>query len=457
MSIKVKKICVYKDGAWHPITKVYKDGWKKFRGLFYDGNWYEIEEDDFPGTYFEEYGALYNWWALDGLANDGWRVPSNDDWITLEDYIDTNYNTGEDEFGIGNHLKSCRQVDSPLGGDCDTSIHPRWNSATEYGRDSVKFSGMPGGKREPTEHDFRWLGDVAYWWSATVVVLYEVEYGYFRSTSIWISGMEWDVDSKQNGFAVRLLRNATTNEQDIEHEDYIAEETIIPNEYTGHDEKTYDAVRIGTQVWITENLKETKKHEITSDWYLPSIMELQAVYDNLHNVPEPIGDFSSLGYGSSTENGANGWEGINFNDGSTLGIGKIYKRLIRPVRHVISSNSYDIKDEIGGGYVFYIEDLGGGEYKYYIVSKVDNEEYLEFEVSHGEYGTDLGTGENIGDGEGNTNLIIDDVDFDGQYPAAEYCDNLDVKGEDLVDIPIVTDNQEWSELDSAAMCAYPKP
>ena len=44
MSIKVNKICVYKNGAWHPITKVYKDGWKKFRGLFYDGNWYKLEK-----------------------------------------------------------------------------------------------------------------------------------------------------------------------------------------------------------------------------------------------------------------------------------------------------------------------------------------------------------------------------------------------------------------------------
>ena len=29
-------------------------------------------------------------------------------------------------------------------------------------------------------------------------------------------------------------------------------------------------------------------------------------------------------------------------------------------------------------------------------------------------------------------------------------------GEDLVDIPIVTDNTQWSNLTSAAMCAYPK-
>lgn len=411
----------------------------------------------FPSTYFNEYGGLYNWWAMDGLANNGWRVPSDADWTTLTDYVDANYNVDPDDFGVGCHLKSERTEPAPEGEEdvgIATNEHPRWDyHADDYGRDTLDFAALPGGYRN-TNGTFFNIGSSGYWWSASES---NAGYAWGRGMSYSGSNVIRGNDSKELGFSVRVLRDATQNEQDSEHEDFIAEGAVQTDEYEGHDGKKYDAVRIGTQVWITENLKETKKHEITSDWYLPSIMELQAVYDNLHNVPEPIGDFSSLDYGSSTEDGAAGWKGINFNDGSTLGIGKIYERLIRPVRHVISSNSYDIKDEIGGGYVFYIEDLGGGEYKYYIVSKVDNEEYLEFEDDHVEWGTDLGTGENIGDGEGNTNLIIDDVDFDGQYPAAEYCDNLDVKGEDLVDIPIVTDDTEWSELDSAAMCAYPKP
>lgn len=28
--------------------------------------------------------------------------------------------------GAGNALKPCRQVNSPIGGECDTSEHPRW-------------------------------------------------------------------------------------------------------------------------------------------------------------------------------------------------------------------------------------------------------------------------------------------------------------------------------------------
>lgn len=33
----------------------------------------------------------------------------------------------------GKQMQSCRGVNSPLGGDCNTTIHPRWDYE-EYGR-----------------------------------------------------------------------------------------------------------------------------------------------------------------------------------------------------------------------------------------------------------------------------------------------------------------------------------
>ena len=65
------------------------------------------------------YGALYNWYAMDGLVdNNGYRVPSDSDWTQLTDYlIGTNWCNGVviTEDNVGQYLKSCRQINHPLG------------------------------------------------------------------------------------------------------------------------------------------------------------------------------------------------------------------------------------------------------------------------------------------------------------------------------------------------------
>lgn len=70
------------------------------------------------------YGNLYNWYAVNDerrLCPEGWRVPSFDDWNQLRNFISGGWQQG------GHQLKSCRQKNSPLGGDCDTNEHPRWD------------------------------------------------------------------------------------------------------------------------------------------------------------------------------------------------------------------------------------------------------------------------------------------------------------------------------------------
>jgi len=65
----------------------------------------------------------------DGICPTGWHVPSDAEWIELVNYVvSQGYpNSWNDPNGAGNALKSCRQVDSPLVGECDTSDHPLWD------------------------------------------------------------------------------------------------------------------------------------------------------------------------------------------------------------------------------------------------------------------------------------------------------------------------------------------
>ncbi len=115
------------------------------------------------------YGAHYNWYAVDddrGLCPEGWHVPSDDDWTALTDYLIDNYED-YDNFSVANALKSCRQVNSPLGGDCDTDEHPRWESHnSHYGTDDFDFSALPGGFRSDAGV-FNHVGNLGSWFSST--------------------------------------------------------------------------------------------------------------------------------------------------------------------------------------------------------------------------------------------------------------------------------------------------
>ncbi len=117
-----------------------------------------------------DYGRLYKWSATPTACPNGWHLPSDNEWSQLVDYavLQGNPNTNT-ENGAGNALKSCRQVNSPLGGDCRTYIPPRWNEHdTHYGFDKFGFSATPGGcYAYYTYYYFTSLGNAGYWWSSS--------------------------------------------------------------------------------------------------------------------------------------------------------------------------------------------------------------------------------------------------------------------------------------------------
>ena len=161
------------------------------------------------------YGALYNFYAISGyyrLCPTGWRVPDDEDWTELTDYIINEYAEINPD-NAGNTLKSCRQVDSPLGGDCATSEHPRWDSDNvQYGKDNFGFSALPGGYRHH-HGGFGFEGAESRWWSSS-----ENPDG-----NGWIRRMSYDMgyagryeNQKNSGYYVRCLKGdiptLTTND-----------------------------------------------------------------------------------------------------------------------------------------------------------------------------------------------------------------------------------------------------
>jgi uncharacterized protein (TIGR02145 family)/uncharacterized repeat protein (TIGR02543 family) len=170
--------------------------------------------------YCNWYGGLYTWNTLmngagsssnnpsgvQGICPSGWHVPSNPEFTQLRNYvIAQGYLNSNVSNGAGNALKSCRQVDSPLSGNCNTTEHPRWNShQTYYGFDEFGFSGFPGGYLHSNGTTFEHFGVGGYWWSSTQ---FSSSGSRFNNLSHARGSFDSNSLSKQTGFSVRCIKN----------------------------------------------------------------------------------------------------------------------------------------------------------------------------------------------------------------------------------------------------------
>jgi uncharacterized protein (TIGR02145 family) len=138
--------------------------------------------DNDEATYKPDYGALYNWYAVDnahGLAMAGWRVATDDDWTTLLTYLSNN--TG------------------PLKEEGTT----HWLTPNTGATNTTGFTAKPGGQRF-TAGEFVNLGEISRYWSSTEV----------SSFNAWWRSMNYDSTvalrtsvPKYLGLAVRLVRD----------------------------------------------------------------------------------------------------------------------------------------------------------------------------------------------------------------------------------------------------------
>ncbi len=165
------------------------------------------------------YGGLYTWHTVmngagssntnpsnvQGICPTGWHLPSDAEWTELVDYVVAQgYPNSNVVNGAGNALKSCRQVSSPLEGDCATSEHPRWNShSTHYGTDEFGFSALPGGARV-ANGNYYYLGLTGSWWSSTE---YSTTTAWYRLLYDSLGFVHRGDNYKGRGFSVRCVRD----------------------------------------------------------------------------------------------------------------------------------------------------------------------------------------------------------------------------------------------------------
>lgn len=132
-----------------------------------------------------------------------------------------------------------------------TSIHPRWSDSGNviiYGTDKFNFNMIPGNNRS-NSGVFSNTGNSGYFWLTDTPSEYQGRFVQLRSN---LSTINVNSIGSSYGYSIRCVRSSTSQEL------LLSDGTIIESVGSDYDGNIYSGTKIGTQVWIRENLKTTK-------------------------------------------------------------------------------------------------------------------------------------------------------------------------------------------------------
>jgi uncharacterized protein (TIGR02145 family) len=254
-------------------------------------------------------------------------------------------------------LITCAGGSLVAGGELKEIGTDRWNAPNTGAVDTYGFKALPGGGFDGS---YSSIGNYGFFWTAT----------------------------PGGGMTANFIQLSYNNAQAVN---------------SGTLRTNYLSVRL-----IKDEVCE-EPHLITDDWFLPSADELKAMFDNL--ALYGLGNFSTnpldcLYWSSSEFFLYTAWSynfvegGDDFNSSSKHEINRI-----RPCRTFITSTgNYLLRDQgETGGLVFYIEDIGGGESRYYEAAINDIPSAAWSNITDVDIGT---TSTDIGEGQNNTNKIM---------------------------------------------------
>ena len=208
--------------------------------------WYDNDST----SYASNYGALYNWYAVDnssGLCPTGWHVPSDSAWVVLDSFLAHNgYNydgsiTGnkyakamadtvlwDGQFrpaSSGSSITKSKAFSRPILLNAATGAVGNTDSPTY--RNKSGFSGLPGGFRHscpkncpssccigsksPSTAHYQGLGNFGCWWSSKLSFnrdrrLPSSRFAWYRGLNYNYSSFNKSTHNRELGFSVRCMK-----------------------------------------------------------------------------------------------------------------------------------------------------------------------------------------------------------------------------------------------------------
>lgn len=184
-------------------------------------------------------GKLYNWYAATDsrqLFTTEMRLPTNAEFITLYTYLG----------GIG-----------VAGGKMKNAGISRWISPNTGATNSSGFNGFPSGRRD-SGTNFNGLFSTTVFMTSSIYATTPPQLDVYWLL-YYTAAIQWNRAYREYGISIRGIKDTTSlsNGQ--------------TGNYTGNDGKIYSTICIGTQEWLSENLKETKYRDGTS---IPQVTDI---------------------------------------------------------------------------------------------------------------------------------------------------------------------------------------
>jgi len=147
--------------------------------------WYNNDK----ATYKTPYGGLYNWYAVNPANNggknvcpEGWKVPGDDQWTSLADFLGGN-------MGSGGRLKEAGME--------------HWLSPNTGATNETGFTALPGGNRS-ANGEYVGINTGGNWWSLTEYEINSAWNRYLNSANSHVHPQFW---GKRNGVSVRCIKD----------------------------------------------------------------------------------------------------------------------------------------------------------------------------------------------------------------------------------------------------------
>ncbi|MCL2208351.1 MAG: hypothetical protein FWB90_09735 [Fibromonadales bacterium] len=199
----------------------------------------------------QKYGRLYDWEEANKACPSGWHLPSDKEWQTLVNFA-------------GGNEAAAKKLKAKNGWPDELDNRGRYTYADDFG-----FSALPGGY---WEGGFANIGYFGYWWTKTVM-----------ETTVWgnqayiftISNDDNKVFKSQNSLkalnSVRCVKDDSEAEAKAKLEAEAkakaeANAKLDANRGTftdSRDKKDYKTIKIGSQIWMAENLNYEVKGFLT--------------------------------------------------------------------------------------------------------------------------------------------------------------------------------------------------